>query len=188
MGVAGSGMVATALGAAAGEEAATADAAMAGTGRGPGTVAGRGWGGGATDEKMLLRATAALAADAGLGAGAPLGLSRCFTRAIRSCGWKGLRKSSSALTRKARSATARLTTPDIRITGVFDNVAWLLMCWQTSYPSFPGMITSVITISGLDFSISPRALAASWQATTLIFSRRKVILITSRMVALSSMK
>src|SRR5215470_9230239 len=73
-------------------------------------------------EKMLLSA-AALAAAAGLGAGTAFGFSRCFTRAIRSCGWKGLRNNSSALTANARSATARLTTPDISTTGVFDSSA-----------------------------------------------------------------
>src|SRR5581483_10763701 len=132
-GVAGIGIVVTTAcagadagantGAITGTGAGAAEAAIAGTGRGPGTAVGRGCVGGAADEKMLLRATAAVAADAGLAAGAPFGLSRCLTRAIRSCGWKGLRKSSSALTWKARSATARFTTPDIRMTGVFDNEA-----------------------------------------------------------------
>ena len=37
-------------------------------------------------EKMLVKAAAALAAVAGFGAGWPLGLSRCLTRVIRSCG------------------------------------------------------------------------------------------------------
>ena len=37
-------------------------------------------------EKMLVSAAAALAAAAGLGAEWPLGLSRCLTRVIRSCG------------------------------------------------------------------------------------------------------
>ena len=37
-------------------------------------------------EKMLVSAAAALAAVAGLGAGWPLGLSRCLTLVIRSCG------------------------------------------------------------------------------------------------------
>src|SRR5262245_25685888 len=62
------------------------------------------------------------------------------------------------------------------------------MCWQTSYPSLSGMITSVMTTSGALCSICCSALKASGYVTTSIFSRRKAILITSRMVALSSMK
>jgi len=75
----------------------------------------------------------ALAASGGGAAatGVP-GCSKCFTRVIRSCGWNGLRSSSSAFTAKALSATARFTTPDIKITGVFPNRGCCLMCWQTS--------------------------------------------------------
>src|SRR5689334_15209198 len=50
------------------------------------------------------------------------------------------------------------------------------------------MITSVITASGGFCSNWAIAAAASAQVTTLMLSRRKAILITSRMVALSSMK
>jgi len=50
------------------------------------------------------------------------------------------------------------------------------------------MITSVITTSGFADSNCANALAASLYATTLMFSRRKAILMTSRMVALSSIK
>src|ERR1700691_2531001 len=63
---------------------------------------------------------------------AAAGLRRLFTRAIRSCGWKGLRTSSSALTCMALSATVRFTTPDIRITGVFPKRSCSFMNWQTS--------------------------------------------------------
>ena len=42
---------------------------------------------------------------------APAGFKRLFTRAIRSCGWNGLRTSSSAFTAMAFSATVRFTTP-----------------------------------------------------------------------------
>ena len=50
------------------------------------------------------------------------------------------------------------------------------------------MITSVMTTSGALCSIMSMALLASWQVMTSSSSRRKAILITSRMVALSSMK
>jgi hypothetical protein len=42
--------------------------------------------GAAAAEKMLLSATAAFAAAAGVGAGTPFGFSKCLTRAIKSCG------------------------------------------------------------------------------------------------------
>src|SRR6202167_6487997 len=54
----------------------------------------------------------------------PAGFRRLFTRAIRSCGWKGLRTSSSAFTCTDFSATVRFTTPDIKITGVFPKRSW----------------------------------------------------------------
>src|SRR5262249_56811638 len=75
----------------AGTDAATARCAG---GAGAGTE--RGAIGVVAAEKMLLSATAALAAAVGVGAGVPLGFSRWFTRAVRSLGWDGLCRSLTA--------------------------------------------------------------------------------------------
>src|ERR1041385_3833224 len=128
--VIGNGMEGTGMGGTDAAAAATATRGCAGAGE-AGTERG-GMGAVAAAEKMLLSATAAFAAAAGVGTGAPLLLSRCLTRVIKSCGWKGLRSSSSAFTANAFSATARFTTPDIRITGVLPSSGLFLICEHTS--------------------------------------------------------
>src|SRR6266446_2341904 len=161
-----------------------ADSVVAGGG-GAACRGATGTGGG---EKRLLKALEGSDRSA-VGAGTELfGCRRLFTRPINSCGWNGLRINSSAFTETALSATLLLITPDINTTGVEPNSGCCFMCVQTEYPSWSGMITSVMTTSGRFTSNCARADAASAQVITFIFSRRNAILMTSRIVALSSMK
>src|SRR5690348_10082696 len=85
-------------------------------------------GGGA---KRLLRALVTAGRSAAGASVERLGSSKLLTRPINSCGWKGLRISSSAFTATALSATLLFTTPDISTTGVPPNSGCCLIWLQT---------------------------------------------------------